>query len=107
MLGWRWCSIGPEGLAYRDESGSTTLAWAAIQRIVSVEDYVFFYTTTYYALLVPRRPFANDQAFQDFVATARRYYEAAQETTPQKGASRRKAVGETDTNIAPDQRRDR
>jgi hypothetical protein len=107
MLGWRRCTIGPEGVTLRDEDSSTTLAWAAVLRIAHAKEHIFFYTAAQQSIVVPRRPFTDEQAFQDFVVTARRYHDAAQETIPQKGASRRKAVGETDTNIAPDQRRDR
>jgi hypothetical protein len=81
LLGWRSCSIGPEGVTFRQEGGSGNFSWATVPRICQTEEYAFIYTTTYQAIIVPRRAFASAEEFQEFVATARAYRDAARDAS--------------------------
>ena len=105
FTGWRKCSIAPDGVRLRQEEGSMTLKWTAVLRIAQNDDYVFLYTTSRNALIVPRRPFASDEQFQQFVATAQCYRDTAQKAGLEARASGRQS-SEADTNIKQDERAD-
>jgi len=57
--------------------------------------------------MVPRRAFADEDAFREFVETAGRYRNAARHAQAEHGASGRKSIGEPDTSITPEERADR
>src|SRR5206468_3413556 len=74
-LGWRRCSIGPEGVTCRQEEADMTLKWASVLKVAQDDEYLFLYTAAHTAIAVPRRPFASDAAFQKFVKAARAYWD--------------------------------
>jgi hypothetical protein len=77
MLGWRSCTIGPEGVTLRTEETSLSVTWSGVLKIAQTEDYSFFYFTTQGAIVVPRRPFATEEDFLSFAQMARAYRKAA------------------------------
>jgi hypothetical protein len=70
-------TIGPEGLSTRSEHHAGVIAWPAVAEVVATRDHAFFYTSTASAFVLPRHAFAGEEAFKDFVETARRYKEEA------------------------------
>jgi hypothetical protein len=51
--------------------------WNAVDRIDVTDQHLFVFTAKNVAHVVPRRVFASEQAFEEFVETARRYFSAA------------------------------
>jgi hypothetical protein len=103
MLGWRRIVIGPEGLSMRGEGIDSTVKWTAIQRIPVTREHAFLYMTTTNAFIVPRRAFASDADFRDFVATARACQDTARHA-PREGSSYGpEAADKSDTNVTSDE----
>jgi hypothetical protein len=70
-------TISPEGISHSSADSAGMTMWTAIEKIAVTKDHAFFYLTTIAAHILPRRAFANDHEFTDFVETAQRYFEAA------------------------------
>jgi hypothetical protein len=70
-------TITPEGITQDTGHSTATVAWEALEGIGTTEDHAFFYTNTVTAYVLPRRAFANDGEFEEFVEKALRYYEGA------------------------------
>lgn len=83
--------LAPEGLIQKTSFVSTRMLWSALEKIVLAPDHVFFYVLTMNAAVVPRRAFANDDEFHEFVALAQRYREDAKAAAQASGSQ----VGET------------
>jgi hypothetical protein len=49
--------------------------WPLVWKIEATPDYLFLYTTTVMAHIVPRRAFREGQHFDDFVTLARLYHQ--------------------------------
>jgi hypothetical protein len=77
LLEQRTLKISPEGISYLSAELAAMTMWTAVEKIVVRKDHAFFYVGTATAHILPRRAFANDQEFTDFVETAQRYFEAA------------------------------
>lgn len=79
LLEPRRVELMPEGLVQTMRFMSTTILWPGIIRIASTPDHVLFYVLSAQAFAVPRRAFASDEEFHEFVALAQRYHEHAME----------------------------
>lgn len=66
-----------EGLTETSSSGQTTYYWTAIDRIDATATHAFFYTRPDTVVVVPRRAFDSDEAFDLFVDRARDYRQSA------------------------------
>jgi hypothetical protein len=64
--------IRPEGLAATTERESSLTTWERIDRIVATDTHAFLGP-----YILPRRAFANEREFEDFVESARSYHEVA------------------------------
>jgi hypothetical protein len=73
-------TISPDGLTTVSDYTSTILLWPASEKVAATEAHVFFYTSPTDAVIVPKRAFADEWRFTEFVDQARRYHEAAQKT---------------------------
>ncbi len=98
LLGWQRFVLTPESLTAASEQSTTTLAWTAIEKIIIGERAMIFDSPSS-AYVIPRRAFADEEAFREFVATARRYRDAAKDDRAPLGVPRRKRSGEDDTGI--------
>jgi YcxB-like protein len=103
LLGWQRLALTPEALAASSEHSTTTLAWAAIEKIVITEKHALIFDSPTTAYVVPRRAFADEDEFREFVATARDYRDAP----PEKSKPSRKPNSDADTGITRDERADR
>jgi hypothetical protein len=75
LLGRHRVLITPDALIHDYEIGTGRTLWAAVNRIVATKDYVFIYFAGNTVLLVPRRAFADENQFVEFVSTAKRFHE--------------------------------
>ncbi len=74
FLGWRRLSIDAEAIRNTSEFASSAYLWHGIDQIGSTLDHAFFYINTTTAIVVPRRAFRDDRAFDDFLEAARHYH---------------------------------
>jgi hypothetical protein len=77
-LGPTKIELRPDGVAAASPIGATIFDWKAISAIVATSDYVFLHLDSLSALIVPRRAFADDAAFDRFVEAARQFHLNAQ-----------------------------
>jgi hypothetical protein len=106
QLGWKRLTLSPESLIAVSEHRTVTICWAGIEKIVIAGERALIFDSPTSAHVVPRRAFADEDEFRDFVAIARRYRDAAKDDRPQQRAARRKRSGEDDTGIKPGERAD-
>jgi hypothetical protein len=71
VLGWRRLSLSPETLDEESATGTRSVRYTALGRIVDTPDHVFVYLTALEAVVVPKR---NQQpaGVEDFVAELHR-----------------------------------
>ena len=69
--------IRPEGLALTTATTASLTTWERIDRIVVRDTHAFFYGNDVATLILPRRVFAGERDFEEFVESARSYQEAA------------------------------
>jgi hypothetical protein len=77
--------VSPEGLHLSSSSGESITRWHAVAWVIEHGAHAFFYLTEKQALIVPRRAFADERQFEDFVDTARGYHEAARRLVRPEG----------------------
>ena len=69
--------VRPEGLAVTTRTTAYLTIWEGIDRIVVSDTHAFFYLNNVAAHILPRRVFADERDFEEFVESARSYQEAA------------------------------
>ncbi len=70
----RRTTIDPHSIRTTTTFGAGETFWEGVDAVVATRDHVFVYITTRTAHVVPRRGFASDRDFDDFVDMARRYH---------------------------------
>jgi hypothetical protein len=55
-------------------TSSVTIQWHGVREIVEYGEYGFFFTAEREAVILPKRAFADEWQFQEFLDTARRYH---------------------------------
>lgn len=70
----RELTLTPEKIIDTTPARRREIEWRAIEKIVTTEDHVFIYDTAVSAFVIPRRDFASDDAFWQFVREARAYH---------------------------------
>lgn len=78
-------AITPEALAASDSSAAETILWHAIERVIEQRDHAFFYISATHAHILPKRAFAEERQFEEFVKTARRYHAEARRFVKPEG----------------------
>jgi hypothetical protein len=69
--------VRPEGLAMTTETTASLTIWESIDRIAVGDAHAFFFRNNVATHILPRRVFADERDFEEFVGTARSYLEAA------------------------------
>jgi len=77
LLGKCTLSIAVDGLRVVRETGESTFAWCAVERIVTSERHVYIYVGATSALVIPKDAFADPAGCEWFVERARAWHEAA------------------------------
>src|SRR5215475_5272012 len=98
--------LTPEALLTASEYGSGTTFWSGIEKIIIAGERALMFDSPTSAQVVPRRAFADEDQFREFVAIARRYRDEARDDRERRGAARRKRSGEDDTGIKRGERAD-
>jgi hypothetical protein len=71
--------VRPEGLVFTTQTSESLTTWEKIDRIVVTKTHAFLGR-----YILPRRAFAGDRDFEEFVGSARSYHEAARTTSGAK-----------------------
>ena len=69
--------VRPEGLALTTGTTASLTIWESIDRIAVSDAHAFFYLNNVATHILPRRAFADECDFKEFVGSARSYLEAA------------------------------
>lgn len=70
----RRITISKEGITDVGEFAQSSTAWWSVERVLRNKDHVFVYTSTFVAIIVPRRAFTAPAEFEDFARTASDYH---------------------------------
>jgi hypothetical protein len=77
---WR-LAISPEGVTLITDLSQSLERWPLFVRIGATEDHLFICNGPETAHIIPRRAFANETLFKEFIDLARRYHEEANRAT--------------------------
>jgi hypothetical protein len=78
VTGKHLVSITPENIKDIGETVEETAKWDIIENVVSTDKYLFIIArATQGALIIPRKAFADDAAFNLFAETAKKYHQAS------------------------------
>ena len=69
--------VRPEGLAVTTETTASLTIWEGLDRIAVGDAHAFFFRNNVATHILPRRVFADERDFEEFVGTARSCLEAA------------------------------
>src|SRR5713101_5930187 len=69
--------LTPEELIHANDLNRSATRWEAVDKVAIRRDHGFIYFTGGSALTIPKRAFADEDAFQKFMETARSYHESA------------------------------
>jgi len=75
VLGRHRLLLTPEALTHDSEYAAGRTLWAAVHRIDKTKDHAFILLSGNTSLIVPRRAFADEESFSDFVNAIRRFRE--------------------------------
>jgi hypothetical protein len=89
--GWRRLSISPESISFTGKLMTASALWEAVEQIAVTEDHAFFFTTRRTGFVLPARAFPDEEAFREFVKTARYYRRAAADNSTEDSPPRRRA----------------
>jgi hypothetical protein len=62
--------LATDNLIHATDAAVTATPWAAVEKVVTTTDHVYFHTAGAGILVLPRRAFSRDSEFADFVETA-------------------------------------
>jgi hypothetical protein len=77
LTGKHKLSITPDAVTDIADMGESTTRWNAIEWVASTDEYLFMLVRASSPYIVPRRAFADDAAFRQFVEEAKAYHQAA------------------------------
>ena len=74
FVGLHTMAISPEGLTYRSILSETKMQWPSVVDITEDEALIYVFLSTVFALMIPKRGFADPEAAQAYVNTAKRFW---------------------------------
>jgi hypothetical protein len=79
LLGSQRVIISEEGIANIDELSTYTAKWQTVEKVIASDNCLYIYVSAVSALIVPKRFFASDAAFADFVRQTTEYAESVRQ----------------------------
>jgi hypothetical protein len=70
-------TLSQESVADSGEFGQSSTTWRAVEKVAATDEHAYIYTNALAAIIVPRRTFAAQSEFEEFVRAARGYHEKA------------------------------
>lgn len=77
LFGHRIVTISEDAVTSAGEHSQTATDWRAVEKVVASDEHAYIYTSAMTAIIIPRRAFASVSEFEEFIRTARGYYEKA------------------------------
>ncbi len=77
LFGRQRVVLSPDAIIKSGQYDQTSIAWAAVERVVKDREHLFIYTSALTAFIVPQRAFADSVGFDQFAMTALSHYEHA------------------------------
>jgi hypothetical protein len=77
LLGRQRLTLASDGVRVETDFGSNRMSWRGILRIRATRTHAFIFSSSATAFVVPRRAFADDERFEEFIETARRFWREA------------------------------
>jgi len=81
ILGEHTITLTPEALHERTAVNDSKALWRGLFRVDGTLEHIFIFTQPNSAYVIPRRAFPSPADSEQFLATARTYYEAARQST--------------------------
>jgi hypothetical protein len=70
-------TIGPEGIVAESATGDARSNWSVVEKLETDKEHFYIYTSAVNAIILPKRAFADENEFQEFVASVQTYYKNA------------------------------
>ena len=67
-------SMGPDGLKMKSDLGDSNTLWTGVVRVEQNEKYIFIYTNSIAAAVIPKMAFALPTLSQEFYAEANKFW---------------------------------
>jgi hypothetical protein len=81
ILGSRRLVLTSQGIKSADPVSAAFFDWKGVEKLAMTDHHLFIYLTPVVAHAIPKRVFADEEAFLEFLETARRYRQEAKEGT--------------------------
>lgn len=75
--------LSPEAIHTKNPLEEITRKWAVVERMEGTDDYFYIFISSISAYIIPRRVFASDDDYQEFVDTAHKYWRGIASTAGQ------------------------
>jgi YcxB-like protein len=79
LTGEHTITLSPDGLQERTRVNDSITDWAGLHSIDASQSHIFIYTQPAMAHIIPRRAFPSERDADEFLNTARQYFEEARE----------------------------
>ncbi len=66
LLGHQVISLSPEGIFVKNQAVESKIAWSTVGKIAENDKYVYLYTSSINALVIPKKCFQSDKEKQEF-----------------------------------------
>src|SRR5262249_17386556 len=87
LTGWRRLAIAPANFTGTDGDGTLILKWKGLEKVVETEKYAYFFISDHSAFILPKRLFAKEEEFGNFVQAARQFKAMIDESKPEARAA--------------------
>jgi hypothetical protein len=88
LLSPRKLVINPISFDFTSDDATSSIRWSAIDRIEASERHAFVFVSSNVAHIIPRRAFASESAYEDFVEESVHYLEEAKASAKPGGSSK-------------------
>jgi hypothetical protein len=77
----RTITLDADGVRHESPASNSFTRWSSIEKVAVTADYLFIYYSALTALVIPRRAFADDAHWQDYVRLAQDYAQTVSTST--------------------------
>ncbi len=77
LLGRQRLSVNAESVSEITPAGKSITRWNTVERVASTDQYIFIKVRGSVPYIVPRRAFASEEEFNQFIGTVKAYHQAA------------------------------
>lgn len=81
VLGNHIVALAADGVTEISDVGESRTAWSGIEKVEANEDYIFLYTGSLQAHVIPKRAFLDEDEYAEFFQLARVYHSGSPRLT--------------------------